>query len=1054
MSKKEDKQEEVMGGAKEYPRLLSNHVCGKDLFEGHSHELIARRIVRTINDDKSVHAIGLDGGWGSGKSNVIEQVKGMINPSLDLLFVYDAWAYQSDPQKRSILESIIAYLAGQTINGKKKFDSEEWKNRAKNLLSKRKETDVVETPRLGWGLIFSVLALVSTPILKYIADTLTNRTWLQVLVLMVPLFVILGVFVRYAHKSRQAGNEHWIKDGIANALSIYAGKKHETTSLETISEEEPSSSVFKKWMHDIDTELESYNLILVFDNIDRLTVEKVRELWSVINALFAEQEYKNIVTIVPFDREHIQFTFKTEDIKKQDEIVTQSYGDDFINKTFNVVYRVSPPIMTAWKKFFEDKWEEAFGAKCVTKVLQIFDTLSDKITPRQIIAFINRFVAIRQVIEGEIPDEYIALYIFGEDSIKKNPYTKIIVPDYLGALKFMYAKDDEFPKYIAALYFQVTPEMAIEVAYVDRLRQALDENNADIVKQIASLSSFGHILSKAIIDVVNVPNAVEALSVVEEKVEPIHWNELYVRLDAREGILQDYQKTLLKHIDQKDLYLKRIVQDFYSSESFTALKFYRDIKALDDMGLEVKAYLQQKTVDPKEFIPFVQEAKEDYTLYNLDCNEGSLDQYLAQLKIEDLSEMTAVKYLKSNYKTFDQYRKHIEALVNDNISDIASISICYQRLKELEKPVTYKMSDSNVAVLFQVASPKTDIYYDLLCMRMARLGGFNTGYTSIFAQPVQSTDEQKVENVSKTIEYYLTYGDILMALPQFAEQFPLLKAVAQQLTRHSYGISTINTSKVLLAYDQIKTVIELDAETLLSRFNAWAKFVNLSEEQVAKLSYTLLDDSSVVKNALTKKLTDAYLTYLNTLSMEDWKKKIIAGNTEYKVITQLNYRMRNAFEAFKSLLIEHARGNVNMDAQKVAAMVDWANRHRCGLISAFKELRDCFINEEGMTPPLFSQYADYLFKYARLEERQESLRKIFTSPILDNAECLVVMLQNQDVMAEIVEKAGEEAQDFKDKMLSLWENKYAEDAPDGFEEFMARIGVEREEREDNENVNK
>jgi ribosome assembly protein YihI (activator of Der GTPase) len=62
------------------------------------------------------------------------------------------------------------------------------------------------------------------------------------------------------------------------------------------------------------------------------------------------------------------------------------------------------------------------------------------------------------------------------------------------------------------------------------------------------------------------------------------------------------------------------------------------------------------------------------------------------------------------------------------------------------------------------------------------------------------------------------------------------------------------------------------------------------------------------------------------------------------------------------------------------------------------------------------------------------------------------MLQNQDVMVEIVEKAGEEAQDFKDKMLSLWENKYAEDAPDGFEEFMARIGVEHEEeKEEQEN---
>jgi hypothetical protein len=47
-------------------------------------------------------------------------------------------------------------------------------------------------------------------------------------------------------------------------------------------------------------------------------------------------------------------------------------------------------------------------------------------------------------------------------------------------------------------------------------------------------------------------------------------------------------------------------------------------------------------------------------------------------------------------------------------------------------------------------------------------------------------------------------------------------------------------------------------------------------------------------------------------------------------------------------------------------------------------------------------------------------------------------------MQMIVEKAGDDAQDFKDKMLSLWTNKYTEKAPEGFEELMNRIGVERE----------
>ncbi len=63
-------------------KLLSNAPLGEDLFEGKSQELIADAIVEQLeqnanqrNPDLHHKMIGIEGAWGSGKSNLVEIVK-------------------------------------------------------------------------------------------------------------------------------------------------------------------------------------------------------------------------------------------------------------------------------------------------------------------------------------------------------------------------------------------------------------------------------------------------------------------------------------------------------------------------------------------------------------------------------------------------------------------------------------------------------------------------------------------------------------------------------------------------------------------------------------------------------------------------------------------------------------------------------------------------------------------------------------------------------------------------------------------------------------------
>lgn len=59
--------------------LLSNEPCREDAFEGHSHQQIADQLVRIIKNDADRHIIGIEGGWGSGKSNLISLVNKGLN---------------------------------------------------------------------------------------------------------------------------------------------------------------------------------------------------------------------------------------------------------------------------------------------------------------------------------------------------------------------------------------------------------------------------------------------------------------------------------------------------------------------------------------------------------------------------------------------------------------------------------------------------------------------------------------------------------------------------------------------------------------------------------------------------------------------------------------------------------------------------------------------------------------------------------------------------------------------------------------------------------------
>ncbi|MCQ2276451.1 MAG: KAP family NTPase [Bacteroidales bacterium] len=1046
-----------------FPRFISNSPCKEDLFKGNSHKNIAENIAQLLQNNENCNVIGIDGGWGSGKSNLVELVKKCLDVNEKTkgkfrFFLYDAWGHQDDLQRRSILEELTEYLTKGNEKETGILGSDKWKEKLKELLAKQREVKTKTIPKISLGIILSVLAVVITPVLEIITDSIESTIW-KIIIRSLPiaLFLFLVIYYIIRNLMNSKGNGVWncIKSSMTDLFYIYSDRQKEDTTFETISEDEPSSRKFKDWMHDIDKDIHGYTLMVVFDNMDRLPSRKVQELWSAIHTFFADESYENIRVIVPFDREHIKFAFKNEDIADSNKsqvngYKVKSFGDDYINKTFNVVYRVSPPTMSNWKEYFQMQWEYAFGNDgCVdNSVTQIYDLLTPDQTPRKIIAFINEFVTIKQLTEGDnIPDKYIALFILGKSKITNNP-NEILTPSYLGPLGFMYKDDENLPKYISALYYQLSANEAIDIIYTAKLKRALDENDTEQIKSIQSNPTvFYSILENAITQVTNIPNATLALHIclaneANAKTRRI-WDCVYCneKKTVVKEYLQEYQKILIGNITQKDEYLHTLINAFYYIQDFDVNKYCDSIRQLSEIeGIDPFTYLSEKEVEADTFIKFVEHTKDTFRQYKIVCGQEKINAYFSGLNVDMLSTLSIIPILRSDYD-LTAYSDHLKSLIDENLNNKGRIETIYSRLKEVEKPITKILPDTQIHSFFTSTNDSEDFYYDLICMRMSRLTNFHPNFQRFFNQVLSSSDSILVKKIADRIGYYISYGDILINVGNMNSQ--LFNNVAKMLTEKGNDLSSIDIVAILQKYETIKTNLSVDKTVLFNRLDELCEgdtLSNVTIDEFPTIPIAFFEDINSVENNLKKHCYSLAEEYLNAKSKDQWKQSIVDIDFDFKLLKIVKAKVQNCFDAFKEALIDKAKGEIsNLTKETVKFLIELSEKNNRELLSAFNNVRDVFCNGNvAMTVELFDFYGEWLLKYSKLEEKSASLRTIFIPSVLDKQENVQLILKYQTKMINIVNIAGKENTDFKDKLESLLKDHKNDDQ---LKEFASKIGI-------------
>lgn len=539
-------------------RLLSNAPLGEDLFEGKPQELIADAIVEQLklnanqrNPDLHLKMIGIEGAWGSGKSNLVEIVKKKLTTKNKKttfhFFTYDVWGHQEDLQRKAILDELVNDLIKNKVikDNSKKGNSRNWKERVKNITGTFTETTRKQIPSISIGFLLCTLALTISPICvnsqKPDGIFWTNiAPWIPLALFIIALIIFI--------KSNGAGK------GLAEFIYSCKGQNTATTERTSVHEKNPSVIDFENLLRDLSNELIGKHLIIFFDNIDRLPEQKVKHLWSSIHTFFAENNgYANISCIVAFDREHVKDSFSLE---KGD-----SRGNDYIDKTFDVVFRVAAPVLSDWKKFFERKWKEAFDDEFnpteYDHVIQAYSILSEPsdLAPRSIIRFINECVLLKRIF-NDIPERYIAIFNLRKDDLLKGPLDMRCLDN----LQSIYEHDPKYYDYITALVFQVPPEKAISVVYKQALYKALEQHNQEALIDISQTPFFKDILEDTLNYFALLKDPIVSLDEIgklplTDELQKKLWRDLYFRsvksMQFDSGRIEPYQIVLLKQLEKE-----------------------------------------------------------------------------------------------------------------------------------------------------------------------------------------------------------------------------------------------------------------------------------------------------------------------------------------------------------------------------------------------------------------------------------------------------------------------------------------------------------------------
>ena len=1042
-----------MANNEQYPRFIPDKPTGDDVFEGQSQTNLANNICEYIRSNDSASSrgreqmpriIGLEGKWGSGKSNVVEKIKKDLEGEGYYTFTYDAWGHQEDLQRRSILETLTnALIEDKVLKGKVKIKMRngeskeaEWKDQLSLLLSNKTTTIIKSQPQLSgsaiWGISLVGLFVISTTIMGHmidVTDALLSRCWI-IFIDILPIIIGGLVIIWYC-----------ITGNWKNVFTLLTQKEDNKVDEQFTSSEEPSVMEFKNWMHAISSHLGkakgNKKVIIVFDNMDRLPSEKVMQLWSVIYTFFAGSDFENIWTIIPYDHKHL-----CEAIYESNKNEFKDKFKRFINKTFPVVYTVPQPVITDYNKLFNKYFEDAFGTEEHDQkhICQVFMLFHVNPNPRTVISFVNELVAMRlQWPATECRLQNIALFVlkkdgllYGNNSLEENLLSDALFKDVSSFYPDQESVRTQLCQFAYGLHDK---SLAGELPLIRLLSAAVKSGDslARFVEQPHFISVLENILAKEV-TIESLGNAVKSLSALdinslsEDDKERIQkkWDMLAnLRSEASCDRMQfdDAVGTIIYHATErrvKDMCISYVnaiqtCEIGKGSEYFFVLNKLKT--CLDDSGKDVKFedVIKPIKLEPKHFVEFVVAAGKEYSIYKVSADNASLNEYVfseIEKGSEGIDEFVELVYQDAAYD-FSSLRTNVSGLikVETNIKEPRIVSYVNRLLDNGDDIITTRFTSSFISQIIQkidatsAASTEKRGVEDLFAMSLAD------------GHDVANINETIIPRMAGCFEKYLDYSSLLKRSGSQASAYKLLNIY---VIKNKLG----KTPDVKYAAQNIKTIkqnLALDYSEIFSQFNRWAPEWSDSDETtytsfcLQDLFDTYKEYSGLFTNGIInlgvrvlKKQPRGFLYSPNSSPNPYWSQ-FVQSFLGTKFLPDLT---NNLYEELKSLLDRVITAN----GVEYLALLNklLSARKEMSLLTEYlhNKLNNNFAKHKYQ-PIVFKVFGE-LLPYLGSDMDNNTARGLisnFISPVVNDPECAKIIVANKDFYLGVMAHCKEMSQD-------------------------------------------
>lgn len=557
--------ENIAENASAAPRLkfLRDEASDTDFFG--SHARVATAIADVVEFNPDLKVIGILGPWGSGKSTVVRLIKNQLEKSNTryLLFTYDAWLHQSDPPRRAFLERLLDFLVAE-----KRLDPEAWKGPMDRLNRRLEESDVTTTPTLTTAGHLLLLSLVLVPFgTRFLGADWYKRmgetSWGQLdhwvfptgfVFAAAPLLVAAALFYSWRPTrrpwkggffSRANWTTHRHPHEKESLLAVIANKTVHRQSSRVTKTPEPTTIEFQAIFRDMLTQaaLNGTRLVLVVDNLDRLPETDAVEMWTTIRSFF--------LGAIPECHRLDQAAMPTVLLPIDDGAVARIYGKasdsdrpelarSFIDKTFDVTFRVTGPVLSDWSAYLSDKMSQVFGTELAEAwsidVGRMYESVATgRITPRDLNRLVNGIATLWiQWAPLGVPFPSVAYYAVNRIALEED-----LLGELQNAANDLSDHDAKWQQSLAAIHFGVHPDNALQVYLAPELREAIRFGNADAFAQQVAIKGFDRVLLRHISDnrldhseIGSLCKLLNAADVDGERWVPLAWRRL------RKGFLE------------------------------------------------------------------------------------------------------------------------------------------------------------------------------------------------------------------------------------------------------------------------------------------------------------------------------------------------------------------------------------------------------------------------------------------------------------------------------------------------------------------------------------